>query len=95
LAADIPVCSVVWTTDTTLDAMGHLAPVFPEGTPVSASANLRKLELECLRLEADCRELAGAVESPALKSHFLQMAKKWSVMAAGGLEQRYRGQDLN
>ena len=62
---------------------------------MSASANLRKLELECLRLEADCLQLAGAVDSPALKSHFLRLAKKWSTQAAGGLEQGYRGQDLN
>ena len=35
------------------------------------SANLRKQELECLRLEADCLQLAAAVDSPLVKSHFL------------------------
>ena len=62
---------------------------------MSGSANLRRQELECLRLEADCLHLAGAVHSPALKSHFMGMAKKWSTLAAWGLEHGYRGQDLN
>jgi hypothetical protein len=62
---------------------------------VSESANLRKQELECLRMEADCLQLAGAVHSPSLKSHFIGMAKKWSSLAAWGLEQGYRGQDLH
>ena len=62
---------------------------------MSEPANLRKLELECLRLETDCRELACAIDSPALKAHFTQMAEKWSTLAAWGLEQGYHGQDLN
>jgi hypothetical protein len=62
---------------------------------VSDPANLRKHELECLRLEADCLHLAGAVDSPSLKSHFTRMAKKWSNLAAWGLEHGHRGQDLN
>lgn len=57
--------------------------------------DLRKRELECLRLEVDCRRLADAVDSPALKSHFLLMADKWSVLAAWGLSHGYGGQDLN
>jgi hypothetical protein len=62
---------------------------------VSEQANLRKLELECLRLETDCRQLARAIDSPAMKAHFTQMAETWSTLAAWGLEQGYRGQDLN
>ena len=62
---------------------------------MSGSAALRKQELECLRLEVDCRRLAGAVDSPALKSHFLHLASKWSALAAWGLAHGYRGQDLN
>jgi hypothetical protein len=62
---------------------------------VSESANLRKQELECLRLEADCLQLADAVHSPSLKWHFTRMAKKWSTLAAWGLEHGYRGQNLN
>ena len=59
------------------------------------SADLRKLELECVRLETDCLQLAGAVDSPSLKLHFLRMARKWSALAASGLEHGYRVQDLN
>lgn len=62
---------------------------------MSDQANLRKLELECLRLETDCRELARAIDSPSLKAHFTQMAEKWSTLAAWGLEHGYRGQDPN
>ena len=62
---------------------------------MSEAANLRRQELECLRLESDCLQLAAAVRSPSLKSHFIAMAKKWSTLAAWGLEHGYRGQDLN
>jgi hypothetical protein len=63
--------------------------------PVSESANLRKQELACLRLESDCLQLADAVRNPSLKLHFMEMAKKWSALAAWGLEHDYRGQSLN
>ena len=62
---------------------------------MSQSTSLRKQELECLRLEADCLQLADAVDSPSLKSHFTRMAKEWSIQAAWGLEHQYRGQRLN
>ena len=62
---------------------------------MSESANVRKQELECLRLEKDCLRLADAVPSPFLKSHFTTLAKIFSSLAAWGLEQGYRGQDLN
>jgi hypothetical protein len=62
---------------------------------VPDSANLRKQELECLRLEADCLQLARAVDSPLLKSHLIGTAQKWSALAVWGLEQGYQGQDFN
>ena len=40
--------------------------------------------LECLRLEADCRELAWNVRSPLLQSHFIRMARTWSAVAVSG-----------
>jgi hypothetical protein len=40
-----------------------------------------KYALECLRLEADCKQLAVDVHSPALQSHFLRMASFWSASA--------------
>jgi hypothetical protein len=57
--------------------------------------NLRKLELECVRLEMDCLQLAGAAGSPSLKLHYLRMAETWSTLAASGLEHGYRAQDWN
>lgn len=48
---------------------------------MAAPDNLQKYELECLRLAADCRQLAGEVHSPALQSHFLRMAEVWPILA--------------
>ena len=62
---------------------------------MSKSANLRKRELECLRLASDCRQLAEAVPSPSLKSHYIEMAKTWTMLAEWGLEHGYEGQALN
>ena len=62
---------------------------------MSQSTDLRKQELECLRLEADCLQLADAIHDPSLRSHFIRMAKQWSILAAWGLEHEYRGQLLN
>jgi hypothetical protein len=62
---------------------------------MSQSTSLRKQELECLRLEADCLQLADAIHDPSLRSHFIRMAKEWSNLAAWGLEHGYRGQLLN
>lgn len=48
------------------------------------SYNLRKHELECMRLAIDCKRLAREVDDIALQSHFLQMAKIWSNLADQG-----------
>ena len=48
---------------------------------MSASDDLRKHALECMRLAADYMQLAGDVRSPALQRHFLQMAREWSTRA--------------
>jgi hypothetical protein len=40
--------------------------------------------LECLRLEADCRELAKNTADPELKLHYLQMAGRWAALAVSG-----------
>ena len=62
---------------------------------MSQPTDLRKQELECLRLEADCLQLADAIHDHSLRSHFIRMAKEWSILAAWGLEHEYRGQRLN
>jgi hypothetical protein len=51
---------------------------------VSESDNSRKHALECLRLEADCMQLAGVVHGPALQTHFVRMAREWSSLAVQG-----------
>jgi len=48
---------------------------------MSKSKQLNTHSLECLRLEADCRELAWNAPSPNLKLHFVRMAKTWSALA--------------
>jgi hypothetical protein len=51
---------------------------------VSESDNSRKHALECLRLEADCMQLAGVIHDPALQRHFVRMAREWSSLAVRG-----------
>lgn len=41
----------------------------------------RKHALECLRLEADCKQLAVETADPKLRSHFVRMAGMWSALA--------------
>lgn len=48
---------------------------------MSSSKELQKHALECLRLAADCRILAQGVNTPNLKTHFLQMGDKWTALA--------------
>jgi hypothetical protein len=48
------------------------------------SEQLRKYALECLRLEADCMQLAGDAPDPHFQSHFLRMARVWFAMAVSG-----------
>ena len=45
---------------------------------------LRKHALECLRLQADCMELAGVSPSSNVQSHFVAMAQFWGTLAALG-----------
>lgn len=44
----------------------------------------RKLALECLRLEADCKQLAVQTDSPNLQSHFVRMARMWAALTDNG-----------
>jgi hypothetical protein len=43
---------------------------------------LQNHDLECLRLQADCMQLAGAARSPNVQSHFVAMARFWGTLAA-------------
>jgi glycine cleavage system aminomethyltransferase T len=51
---------------------------------VSGSDNSRKHALECLRLAADCMQLAGDAHNPALQTHFVRMGREWSSLAIQG-----------
>jgi len=45
------------------------------------SENVQKHALECLRLAADCRNLAAEVSTHRLMVHFLRMARMWTELA--------------
>ena len=45
---------------------------------MSDSENDNKLELECLRLASDLKQLANDILNPDLKTNCLRMAKHWS-----------------
>ena len=58
-----------------------------------ASESLQKHALECLRLQADCMELAVQIGVPHLRAHFVRMARMWAAMADSEL--LASGQELN
>jgi hypothetical protein len=45
---------------------------------------LQRHALECLRLQADCMQLAGAACNLNVQSHFIFMAQFWGALAASG-----------
>ena len=45
---------------------------------------LQKHALECLRLQADCMQLAGVARSPDAQTHFVSMGRFWGTLAASG-----------
>jgi hypothetical protein len=51
---------------------------------VSESDYSRKHALERMRMAADCMQLAGDIQNPALQSHFVRMARVWSDLAVRG-----------
>jgi hypothetical protein len=51
---------------------------------VSEPANPSKRALECMRLAADCLQLADEVHIPTLQRHFLRMARVWRTHAEQG-----------
>ena len=48
---------------------------------MSKSSNAQKHTLMCLRLAAECRNLAADVPEPDLRKRFLQMASEWALLA--------------
>jgi hypothetical protein len=53
--------------------------------PLEGSAmfefNVQQYALQCLRLAAECRDLAADVPEPDLRAHFLRMASAWIELA--------------
>jgi hypothetical protein len=48
---------------------------------VSESDDARKHSLLCLRLAAECRDLAAAASTPELRARALRMADRWEELA--------------
>jgi hypothetical protein len=57
------------------------------------SEGSRKRSLECLRLQADCKELAVRINGLHLRSHFVRMAGMWAALADS--EEAASGRELN
>jgi hypothetical protein len=53
---------------------------------VLESDEFRKGAVECLRLAAECMQLARSTDNPDLKAHFLGVAKIWTSLAEGQLD---------
>ena len=51
---------------------------------MSESDYSRRHALECMRMTADCLQLAGDLQNPALQSHFVRMAGVWTDLAVRG-----------
>ena len=48
---------------------------------MSESEHARKHSLLCLRLAAECRDLAAAASTPELRARALRMADRWEELA--------------
>jgi hypothetical protein len=57
--------------------------------------NFRKRPLECLRLEADCMQLAGEIGRPDWQAHYLRMARQWRSLADRDLSADSRSAELD
>jgi hypothetical protein len=62
---------------------GTIAPQDKRWT-VPEAENAKRYALECLRLQADCWQLAAAAADPALRSHFERMAAFWGSFPDSG-----------
>ena len=48
---------------------------------MSESSDIQKNALMCMRLAAECRDLAADAPERDLRAHFLRMAAMWTEMA--------------
>ncbi len=77
--------SVAWTTDRACAPMAYEAR--GAEAAMKNSAQSRRRSLECLRLESDCKQLAGSLGDLALRSHFTRMALVWNGLAHAGSDE--------
>jgi hypothetical protein len=70
---------VVWTTDSSRVPCDHSSPGLGENA-MSDTNDPRddQLELECLRLASDLKQLAKITLDPDLTAHCLRIAQQWS-----------------
>jgi hypothetical protein len=69
-----------WTIDRTRRAThGHTAD--SRGAAMSRSDHAQEHSLNCMRLAADCAQLAADTNRPVWRQHFLRMAKEWRSLA--------------
>jgi hypothetical protein len=62
---------------------------------MSESDYMQKRSLECLRLAADCTQLAASVRRPVWQAHFMAMAKEWRLLAEMDPSVKARNKLLN
>jgi hypothetical protein len=53
----------------------------------------RKHSLMCMRLAADCTQLAADIHRPAWQAHFIRMAAEWRSLAE--MDPKTRAKKLN
>ena len=75
--------SVVWTTDMTGNSCDECGGALAR-SDMSDAQQIRKHGLECLRLQADCMQLAGDVRGSDMQSHFVRVAQYWARLAVSG-----------
>jgi hypothetical protein len=56
---------------------------------------LQKRSVECLRLAADCTQIAASVHRPVWRAHFMAMAKEWRLLAETDPSPQTRNEELN
>jgi hypothetical protein len=57
--------------------------------------HLRKHSLMCMRLAADCTQLAADTHRPAWQAHFFRMANEWRSLAEIGPRAETPNKELN
>jgi hypothetical protein len=57
--------------------------------------HLRKHSLMCMRLAADCAQLAADTHRPAWQAHFFRMAQEWRSLAEKDSSTENQNEELN